>query len=85
MIGPSLVGKLNVYVGDMDNYYLDSGVRLFEEFLESTSDPYYAGEVKYGDGEPHCWGPRGSELIEKMTAHCERWAPEGADLSSWRH
>ena len=85
VIGPSLVGKLNVYVGDMDNYYLDSGVRLFEEFLEGTSEPYYEGEVKYGDGEPHCWGPRGAELIEKMTAHCERWAPEGADLSSWRH
>lgn len=84
-IGPLLEGKLHVYVGDMDNYYLDNGVRLFEQFLESTTDPHYAGEVVYGDGQPHCWGPRGAELIEKMTAHCERWAPEGADLASWRY
>lgn len=84
-IGPSLVGKLHVYVGDMDNYYLNNAVRLLEEFLESTTEPHYAGAVEYARLEPHCWGPRGRELVEKMTAHIERWAPEGADLTSWRH
>ena len=32
----------------MDNYYLNNAVVLTEEFLESTTDPYYNGEVDYG-------------------------------------
>jgi hypothetical protein len=39
----------------MDNYYLNNAVYLTEEFLESTTDPYYAGEVDYGDRAEHCW------------------------------
>ena len=54
-LGPRLAGKLHIYVGDMDNYYLNSAVELTEEFLESTGDPPYGGEVDYGDGDEHCW------------------------------
>ena len=54
-LGKKLEGKLNIYVGDMDNYYLNNAVYLAEEFLESTKDPYYNGEVLYGDRAEHCW------------------------------
>ena len=54
-LGPKLQGKIHIYVGDMDNYYLNNAVYLVESFLESTKDPYYAGEVKYGDRAEHCW------------------------------
>ncbi|REJ75098.1 MAG: hypothetical protein DWQ36_05995 [Acidobacteria bacterium] len=54
-IGPDLVGKIHLYCGDMDNYYLNNAVYLVEEFLESTTDPYYAGVVDYGDRAEHCW------------------------------
>ncbi|HSG50052.1 MAG TPA: hypothetical protein VLA43_19665, partial [Longimicrobiales bacterium] len=54
-LGPKVAGKLHIYVGDMDNYYLNNAVYLTEEFLESTTDPYYAGEVDYGDRAEHCW------------------------------
>ena len=33
-LGPKLRGKLHIYVGDMDNYYLNNAVYLVEEFLE---------------------------------------------------
>ena len=62
-LGPKLVGKLHIYTGDMDTYYLNNAVVLLERFLEKTKDPYYAGVVEYGDGEPHCWGPYGPDLI----------------------
>ena len=39
----------------MDNWYLNNAVYLTEEFLESTKDPYYDGEVDYGDRFEHCW------------------------------
>ena len=84
-IGPKLVGKLNIYVGDDDSFYLDNGVELMEKFLESTKTPYYAGSVAYKRGAPHCWGPAPKELLEAMTRHIERWAPVGADITSWRY
>ncbi len=54
-LGPKLRGKLHIYVGDMDNYYLNNAVYLAEDFLESTTGPYYDGEVDYGDRAEHCW------------------------------
>lgn len=71
-IGNKLEGKLHIYVGDMDSYYLNNAVVLMEEFLESTKDPYYGGFVKYGDGESHGWGPRGAELLELMAGHIQK-------------
>ncbi len=54
-LGPKLEGKIHIYCGDMDNYYLNNAVYLAESFLESTRYPYYNGEVKYGDRAEHCW------------------------------
>ena len=39
-IGPQLVGKIHIYMGDMDSYFLAGATELMEEFLESTEDPY---------------------------------------------
>ena len=33
-LGPDLQGKIFLYCGDMDNYYLNNAVKLTEEFLE---------------------------------------------------
>lgn len=85
VIGPKLVGKLHIYVGDMDTFYLDSAVRLLEKFLESTKDPYYAGVVEYGDRKPHCWGPERTELLKMMAEHISKNAPEGEDTSQWKY
>ena len=54
-LGPKLEGKLHIYAGDMDNYYLNNAVYLTEDFLENTTNPYYGGEVDYGDRAEHCW------------------------------
>ena len=84
-IGPKLQGKIHIYVGDDDSFYLDDAVELMEKFLESTKTPYYAGSVTYQRGAPHCWGPRDRELFDLMTRHIERTAPPGSDVTSWRY
>ncbi|MCL4847282.1 MAG: hypothetical protein KJ066_12160 [Acidobacteria bacterium] len=96
-LGTKLEGKLHLYVGDMDNYYLNNAVYLVEEFLESTKDPYYAGEVDYGDRAEHCWNgdhTRPNALsrlryhqmfIPKGVERMLKTAPPGADLTSWRY
>ena len=96
-LGPKLEGKLHIYVGEMDNYYLNNAVYLAEEFLESTTDPYYAGEVAYGARDEHCWNgdPTQPNAISRLR-YIQMFAPRmverilanhppGADLTSWRY
>jgi len=84
-IGPKLKGKLHVYTGSMDSFYLNDAVVLLEEFLEKTKDPHYAGVVKYGDRQPHCWGPKGAELLQLMSDHIVKTAPSGEETALWRY
>jgi hypothetical protein len=96
-LGPKLQGKINLYVGDMDNYYLNNAVYLTEEFLESTKDPHYGGEVKYGDRAEHCWNgdptlPNGISRLRyhqiyapKILERLLETAPPGGDVTSWRY
>jgi len=84
-IGPKLIGKLHIYVGDMDDYYLHNAVILLEDFLEKTKNPYYAGEVKYGDRKPHCWGPAGAELFKLFEEHITKNAPKGEKSLKWKY
>ena len=77
-VGPKLVGKLHVAVGDMDNYFLNLGVYRFETFLESTKEPgkgpYYAGTFDYGRPlKPHGWQPwSNQELLQIMKKQIDR-------------
>jgi hypothetical protein len=96
-LGPRLVGKIHIFTGDMDNYYLNNAVYLTEEFLESTTDPCYAGVVDYGDRAEHCWNgdhdnPNqisrlryNTMYLQRILERIENSAPEGADLTSWRY
>ena len=96
-LGPKLRGKLHIYVGDMDNYYLNNAVYLVEEFLKSATDPPADAEVDYGDRAEHCWNgdhTRPNALsrlryhqmfIPRIMDQIRRNAPAGADTLSWRY
>jgi len=96
-LGPKVAGKLFLYAGDMDNYYLNNAVYLAEEFLESTTDPYYAGEVDYGDRAEHCWNGDHTRsnaysrlryhqmFIPRIMEQIRKNHPTGADTLSWRY
>jgi Putative esterase len=96
-LGKKLEGKIHIYVGDMDNYYLNDAVYYAEERLKSTKDPFYDGIVDYGDRAEHCWNgdhtrPNGTSrlryhqmFIPQAVERMEKTAPKGADLKSWRY
>jgi len=96
-LGDDLKGKIHIYCGDMDNYYLNNAVYLMEDFLESTTDPYYDGEVTYGDKAEHCWNgdpelPNhitrlryNTMYVPKIMKRIAESAPKEADLTSWRY
>ena len=54
-LGPKLQAKLRVHVGSPGTYFLTDAVYYLEHFLNSTKNPPYDGEVKYGDRAEHCW------------------------------
>ncbi|MEJ0087182.1 MAG: hypothetical protein WDO72_16030 [Pseudomonadota bacterium] len=96
-LGPRLRGKLHIYVGSADNYFLNDAVYLIEDFLISTTNPPYEGEVKYGDRAEHCWNGDPNlpnhlsrlhynvQYLPKILDRIEKTAPRGADLTSWRY
>jgi len=96
-LGPKLRGKLRIYVGSADNYMLNNAVYLIEDFLKSTTNPPYEGEVKYGDRAEHCWNGDPTEpnylsrlhyntmYVPMILDRIQKTAPAGADLTSWRY
>jgi hypothetical protein len=96
-LGNKLQGKIHLYCGDMDNYYLNNAVYLMEDFLKKTKNPNYQGEVDYGDRAEHCWNgdhnnPNYISRLRYNTMYIPKWlkriettAPKGADLTSWRY
>lgn len=96
-LGPKLRGKIHLYCGDMDNFYLNNAVYLVEEFLKSTTDPPYEGEVDYGDRAEHCWNGDHTRpnaisrlryhqmFVPRAIARLLQTAPPGADVTSWRY
>ena len=91
-IGPKLAGKLNIYVGEADNYFLNDAVYLVEDFLKTTKNPHYDGEVDYEPRAEHCWNGdpanaiwriRYHQFLTEILARILKSFP-GADLTSWR-
>jgi len=84
-LGPKVAHKLNIYVGDADSYFLNMGVHLMDEFLRKADSPKWTGETVFQPMAPHCWGPPRDQMLEKMVAQITKYAPVGADTSSWRY
>jgi hypothetical protein len=96
-IGAKLQGKMHIYVGDMDNYYLNNAVYNAEDMIKKLSNPNCNCEVDYGDRAEHCWNGDHSQpnyisrlrynrmFIPKWAEEVKKRAPKGADLTSWRY
>ena len=96
-IGEKLKSKIHIYVGDMDNFYLNNAVYTAEDMIKKLENPKCDCEVDYGDRAEHCWNGDHTQpnYISRLRYHnmfIPRWAeevksraPRGADLSSWRY
>ncbi len=85
-IGPLLVGKIHVYCGDMDNFYLNLAVYRLEDFLRGVRNPAYGGSFEYGRPmKGHGWSPLNqAELVQVMSDYIRQHSPAGAD-GSWKY
>jgi hypothetical protein len=95
-LAPKLAGKIHIYVGNGDNYYLTDSVYFAQERLESLQ-PKYGGVVAYGDRAEHCWNgdPKVANAYSRLHYNYQylpvilkriaATAPANADLKSWRY
>ncbi|HWD66423.1 MAG TPA: hypothetical protein VG227_00530 [Caulobacteraceae bacterium] len=95
-LATKLQGKLHVYVGSADTYYLNDAVYFTQDRLEALTPPW-SGEVAYGDRAEHCWNgdPKlpnalsrlhyNWQYLPKILDRIAATAPPGADLTSWRY
>jgi hypothetical protein len=91
-LGPKLAGKLHLYVGEADTFYLDRAVHLLKDYLDTTTDPYYRGSFEFGVRKPHCYPGDFDRAVglnqhyfPEMVKHMEETAPAGADVRSWKY
>jgi hypothetical protein len=87
VLGPKLVGKLHVYVGSWDTYFLDRGTREMEAWLKTTTNPHYEGFFMYGDRKPHCWtGPvTPAQRHVEMAQYLLTVKPEATTTPWWKY
>ena len=85
-IGPKLAGKIHIWTGDMDTYYLNNAVYRLEDFLKTTTAPAWGGSITYGPRQPHCWtGPMSlTERFRSMAQYAASGAPRELDRAWWR-
>ncbi|MGH8197909.1 MAG: hypothetical protein ACRETI_07040 [Steroidobacteraceae bacterium] len=95
-LGPKLRGKLRIYTGDMDNYYLNNAVYGVEELLKNA-DPPAEAVVEYGDRHEHCWNGDHTRanaysrlrypqmVLPWVVERILDTAPPDADVDSWRY
>ena len=96
-LGPKLAGKIHIYVGSADSFYLNNAVYYAQDVLQGLKNPAYGGEVDYGDRAEHCWNGDHTQsnaysrlhydfqYLPKILARIQATAPKGADLTSWRY
>jgi len=71
-LGPKLRGKLTIWVGEADDYFLNNAVHMLEAFL-SKADPPYEGKIIYGPGKGHGWMAFSErEIMDQMAAAMDK-------------
>jgi hypothetical protein len=95
-LGPKLVGKLHIAVGDMDTWYLNNAVHMVQDFVNSSANPYRVATFEYGYGQPHCYTGGGNisnaessatlyqRIMPQIAQHMKDTAPKGGDMS-WEY
>jgi hypothetical protein len=95
-LAPKLQGKIHIYVGSADTFYLNDAVYFTQARLEALQPPY-KGSVAYGERAEHCWNgdpnlPNAlsrlhydTQYLPQILQRIKETAPPGADLKSWRY
>jgi enterochelin esterase-like enzyme len=76
-LSPTLRGKMRIWVGTEDTYYLNEGVKAFEETVNKLSGTTDFATFTYGKGAPHGYTPYAStaDMLTEIAAAFEANTP----------
>ena len=73
-LAPKLNGKMHIWVGEADDYFLNNGVHLFDDFI-SKAEPKFNGSIIYSRTGRHGWMPKtNAEIMKEMMQRFEQTA-----------
>jgi S-formylglutathione hydrolase FrmB len=70
-LAPRLRGKIHIWVGDADNYFLNNAVYLLEAFLKKANPPY-EGKIEFAARQGHTTGWSEKRIMKEMAAAFEQ-------------
>lgn len=71
-LGPKLQGKIYIWMGDMDNFFLNPATRAFDEFLKTTKNPTSDAVVEFTAMQGHCTQFNHKKVLQQMGARLEK-------------
>ncbi|MFK7924143.1 MAG: alpha/beta hydrolase-fold protein [Bacteroidia bacterium] len=70
-LAPKLEGKIYVWMGDMDNFYLNPATRAYDKVLKGLKNPVSDAQIEYSPMEGHCQQYNPQKVLEQMQARLE--------------
>ena len=67
-LGPQLAGKVYVWMGDMDNYYLNNALRDFDAWLRTATEPASDAVIEFTPMKGHCTDYSQRAVLERIAA-----------------
>ena len=71
VLGPRLQGKLWIWMGDMDQFYLNNAMREMDAFLKSTTNPKSDAVINFEPMKGHCEDFDHRRVLEMMNEKVE--------------
>ena len=86
-LGPQLRGRINLFAGEMDDFYLNLAVYQFETMIREVGGADYPMRFEYGRPKKgHNWHHTDwAGVVREMADHVRRTAPAGADVADWNY
>ena len=75
-LGPKLQGKIWIWMGDMDHFYLNPATRAFDEFLKTTENPKSDAYIHFDAMQGHCQQYSHMEVLKMMGAKVKAQAKQ---------
>ncbi len=69
-LGPEIEGKIWIWMGDMDEFFLNPALRNFDEMLQETENPKSDAVIRFSPMEGHCSGYNDRKVLQQIE---EKW------------
>ena len=65
-LGPKIQGKIYIWMGDMDHFYLNPATRAFDEFILETENPTSDAQIVFTPMAGHCQNFSHKKVLQQM-------------------